>query len=204
MACEALLVNMSKLYFKFKNAGGMYQRYKNINLNKIQRSNERVSQDKESLERHWMIVFETKGPQIRCIPHGSFGLSQCKSSSKKTCWLSWKSPQIRCIHHGRRGLAQCKWTCEEHAGSDKSFANLTLCLDQLPLKIQFTKEKRTLKTLVLSREANMLPQCKSSCKEQAGSDKNLSVKPYFFKAVALNAIYKANQSTNCPFKLEIY
>ena len=52
MACEALLVNMSKLYFKFKNAGGMYQRYKNINLNKIQRSNERVSQDKESLERH--------------------------------------------------------------------------------------------------------------------------------------------------------
>ena len=30
----------------------MYQRYKNINLNKIQRSNERVSQDKESLERH--------------------------------------------------------------------------------------------------------------------------------------------------------
>ena len=32
--------------------GGMCQRYKNINLNKIQRSNERVSQDKESLERH--------------------------------------------------------------------------------------------------------------------------------------------------------
>ena len=30
----------------------MYQRYKNINLNKIQRSNERVSQYKESLERH--------------------------------------------------------------------------------------------------------------------------------------------------------
>ena len=29
----------------------MYQRYKNINLDKIQRSNERVSQDKESLER---------------------------------------------------------------------------------------------------------------------------------------------------------
>ena len=27
-------------------------RYKNINLNKIQRSNERVSQDKESVERH--------------------------------------------------------------------------------------------------------------------------------------------------------
>ena len=35
-----------------------------------------------------MIVFKTKGPQIRWIPHGSFGLSQCKSSSKKTCWLT--------------------------------------------------------------------------------------------------------------------
>ena len=31
-----------------------------------------------------MIVFKTKGPKIRCIPHGSFGLSQCKSSSKNT------------------------------------------------------------------------------------------------------------------------
>ena len=30
----------------------MYQRYKNINLNKIQRSNERVSQVKDSLEGH--------------------------------------------------------------------------------------------------------------------------------------------------------
>ena len=134
-----------------------------------------------------MTVFKTEGPQVPCIPHGSFGLSQYKSNSKRTCWLTkskdmnkfWKKgPQIRCITHGRWGLAQCKSTCEEHAGSDISFENITLCLDQLPLKIQFTKEKRTLKTLVLSREANTLPQCKSSCKEQAGSDKNLSVKPY--------------------------
>ena len=29
-----------------------------------------------------------------------------------------------------------------------------------------------------SREANKVPQCKSSYKKQAGSDKNLSVKPY--------------------------
>ena len=133
-----------------------------------------------------MIVLKTKGPQIRCIPHGSFGLSQCKSSSKKNMLVDKisrinskiKGQQIRCIPHGRWGLAQCKSTCEEHAGSDKSFENITLCLDQLPLKIKLTKEKRTLKTLVLSREANTLPQCKSSCKEQAGSDKNLSVKPY--------------------------
>ena len=127
----------------------------------------------KSLLKGIMIVFNTKGPQIRCIPHGRWGLAQCK--------LTWK----------------------EHAGSDKSFENITLCLDQLPLKIQFTKEKRTLKTLILSRKANTLPQCKSSCEKQAGSDKNLSVKPYPWSAAPLNAIYKANQSTNCPFKLEI-
>ena len=114
-----------------------------------------------------------------------------------------KGPQIRCIAHGRWGMARCKLTWEEHAGSDRSFENITLRLDQLPLKIQFTKEKRTLKTLILSRKANTLPQCKSSCEKQAGSDKNLSVKPYPWSAAALNAIYKANQSTNCPFKLEI-
>ena len=63
------------------------------------------------------------------------------------------------------GLAEFKSTCEEHAGSDICFEIITLWLDQLPLIIQFTKQKRTLKTLVLSREANALPQCKSSCKE---------------------------------------
>ena len=104
--------------WKAQEWGGMCQRYKNINLNKIQRSDERVSQDKESLERHndslqnkrsasslhcsrefrechrtksrlkgIMIVFKIKGPQVRCIAHGSFGLSQCKSSSKKRWWL---------------------------------------------------------------------------------------------------------------------
>ena len=36
-------------------------------------------------------------------------------------------------------------------------------------------------------------QYKSSCKEQASSDKNLSVKPYSL----------INQSFNCPFKLDI-
>ena len=42
----------------------------------------------KSLLKGIMIVFTTKGPQIRCIPHGSFGLSQFKSSCKKTCWLT--------------------------------------------------------------------------------------------------------------------
>ena len=90
-----------------------------------------------------------------------------------------KKRSANTLHSSREGgLAQCKSTCGEHTGSDINFENITLCLDQLPLKIQFTKEKRTLKTLVLSREANTLPQYKSSCKEQASSDKNLSVKPY--------------------------
>ena len=38
--------------WKAQEWGGVYQRYKNINLNKIQRSDERASQDKDSLERH--------------------------------------------------------------------------------------------------------------------------------------------------------
>ena len=50
----------------------------------------------------------------------------------------------------------------------------------------------------------MLPQWgKSSCEEQADFDKNWSVKAYSLITAALNAIYKANQSTNSPFKLEI-
>ena len=57
---------------------------------------------------------------------------------------------------GRWGLAQRKSNCKEHAGSDKMFENITLFLYLLPLKIQFKKEKRTLKTLGLSRETNKL------------------------------------------------
>ena len=45
----------------------------------------------KSLLKGIIIVFKTKGPQIRCIPHGSFGLSQCKSSSKKKNMLVDKS-----------------------------------------------------------------------------------------------------------------
>ena len=40
------------MFEKRENGAGMYQRCKNINLNEIQRSNERVSQDKDCLERH--------------------------------------------------------------------------------------------------------------------------------------------------------
>ena len=58
--------------------GRLYQRYKNINLNKIQRSNEQVSQDKQSLERHTDSL-KNKSPQICCIPHVSFGPSDSKT-----------------------------------------------------------------------------------------------------------------------------
>ena len=37
----------------------------------------------KSLSKGIMIVFKTKGLQIRCIPHGSLELSQCKPSCKK-------------------------------------------------------------------------------------------------------------------------
>ena len=140
----------------------------------------------KSLLKGIMIVWKTKVHKFVAFLTGVLGcLNVNRAAKRHAYWQNLsinvnrffkKGPQIRCIPHRRWGLAQCKSTCEEHAGI--SFENITLCLDQLPLKIQFTKEKRTLKTLVLSREANTLPQCKSSCKEQAGSDKNLSVKPY--------------------------
>ena len=115
-----------------------------------------------------MIVSKTKDPQILWIPHGSLGLSQCKSSCKRKCRLtkisrkaklnSKKQMVRKCVAFltGRWGLAQRKSNCKEHAGSDKTFENITLFLDLLPPKIQFKKEKRTLKTLDLSQETNKL------------------------------------------------
>ena len=63
----------------------------------------------KSLLKGVMIVFKTKGPQVRCVAHGSFGLSQCKSSSKKNMLVEKtyqinskiKGQQIRCISHAR-------------------------------------------------------------------------------------------------------
>ena len=37
----------------------------------------------KSLSKGIMVVSTKKGPQIRCIPLGSLGLSQCKSSCKR-------------------------------------------------------------------------------------------------------------------------
>ena len=60
----------------------MYQRYRNINLNKIQRSNERVSQDKESLERH-NDSLQNKRSANSLHSLLEFWAVSCKSSSKK-------------------------------------------------------------------------------------------------------------------------
>ena len=38
---------------------------------------------RESLLKGIMIVFKTKGPQIRCIPHGRFGCLNVNREAKK-------------------------------------------------------------------------------------------------------------------------
>ena len=54
---------------KRTNGAECIQRYKNINLNKIQRSNEWVAQDKVSRKEKWfiMMVIKTKGKQIMVV-----------------------------------------------------------------------------------------------------------------------------------------
>ena len=103
--------------WKAQEWGGMYQRYKNINLNKIQRSNERVSQVKDSLERHNDSLQNKK---VRKFVAFFMGVLGCLNVVKKhvgwqnlKTWInSKKGPQTRW------GLAQCKSICEEHPGSD--------------------------------------------------------------------------------------
>ena len=48
----------------------------------------------KSLLKGIMIVFKTKGRQTRRIPHGSFRLSQCKSSGKKNMLVDKISRKI--------------------------------------------------------------------------------------------------------------
>ena len=111
-----------------------------------------------------------------------------------------------------------KWVAFLKEGEDRLNVNRTAknTLDLINLlriqhyslinyRIQFylQRKKIILKTLVLSREANALSQCKLSCEEQAGFDRNWSVKAYSLIAAALNAIHKANHFTSSPFRLEI-
>ena len=132
-----------------------------------------------------MIVFKTKGPQVHCLPHGSFGLSQCKSSWKKKhagwqnlkTWINSKKKILKYVAFLTGGEV---WRNVNRPAKNtlvwyKFWEYNPIALINYRLKINSQR-----KTLALSREANTLPHCKWSCKEQAGSDKNLSVKPYSF------------------------
>ena len=61
----------------------MYQRYKNINLNKIQRSNERLSEDKESLERHNDDLQNKKVGKFVAFLTGVLGCLNVNRAAKK-------------------------------------------------------------------------------------------------------------------------
>ena len=61
----------------------MCQRYKNINLNKIQRSDERVSQDKESLERHNNSLQNKKVRKFVAFLTGVLGCLNVNRTAKK-------------------------------------------------------------------------------------------------------------------------
>ena len=61
----------------------MYQRYKNINLNKIQRSNERVSQDIECLERHNDSLQNKKVRKFVAFLTGVLGCLNVNRAAKK-------------------------------------------------------------------------------------------------------------------------
>ena len=60
----------------------MYQRYKNINLIKTQRSNERMSQDKDSLKRH-NVVFKQKVCKFAVFLTGVLGGLNVNRAAKK-------------------------------------------------------------------------------------------------------------------------
>ena len=61
----------------------MYQRYKNINLNKIQGFNERESQDKEPLERHNDSLQNKKVRKFVAFLTGVLGCLNVNRAAKK-------------------------------------------------------------------------------------------------------------------------
>ena len=77
---------------KAQECGGMYQRYKNINLIKIQRSNERMSQDKDSLERHNDSLQNKKVRKFVVFLTGVLGgFSVNRAVKKHAGWQNLKS-----------------------------------------------------------------------------------------------------------------
>ena len=101
------------------------------------------------------VVFKTKGPQIRCILHGSLGLSQCKSNCKRTCWLTKISRKAK-INSKKQRVLKCVafLTGGEDWLNVNRTANNTLVMIKvlriqpyslISYRIKITKEKITLK-----------------------------------------------------------
>ena len=68
---------------KRKNGAECIKRYKNINLNKIERFNERVSQDKEFLERHNDSLQNKKVRKFVAFHMGVLGCLNVNRAAKK-------------------------------------------------------------------------------------------------------------------------
>ena len=76
------------LYYRWGNCGNfplfiLSMFFCLYNKKNITRRLEDMNVGTKSLSKGIMIVFKTKGLQIRCIPHESLVLSQCKASCKK-------------------------------------------------------------------------------------------------------------------------
>ena len=84
----------------------MYQRYENINLNKIQRSisNERVSQDKECLERHNDSLQNKKVRKFVAFLTGVLGCLNVNRAAKKKNMLVDKISRINFKIKGPQNL----------------------------------------------------------------------------------------------------
>jgi len=64
-----------------------------------------------------------------------------KNLQKRQTQILNKKMSANLLHSLQEVMTGSKSNCEKHAGSDERFQNITLFLVQLPLKIQFTKEK---------------------------------------------------------------
>ena len=132
----------------------------------------------KSLSKGIMIVFKTKGPQIRCIPHGSLGLSQCKSSCKKHAgW--WNLSKDINKFKNTNVSKYVVFTGGEGLLNVNRPAKTTLVLIKVLRICLFTKERRTLKPWFwVEKRTRYLNVNRAAKNTEASSDKNLSVKPY--------------------------
>ena len=107
-----------------------------------------------------------------------------------------------CIPHQRWGPAQCKLNCEEHAGSDKRFKYQPYSLSTYRKNsINKLRNKEHWKPWFLVEKRTRYLNVNRAAKNKLVLTKIGAYNPIPWWAAALNAlIYKANQSTNSPFK----